>query len=166
MNRQSFIQGRVINTVRRLGKVGDLALASFNIFSIIGSPVHIYSLFGVVTTGLGATAVVCRLQYTCSVVTGAALTPLCDTHATMISDPAGTIYYWSGLVAGHLIDNGAVAGTSKEGYLDLTTSPWSGNFITLLPGVICVTNTVPGTGVIDWYISYLPLLDEGVIAAL
>lgn len=164
-SRAQLFQNRAYKTVMRPGLVTDLPAAAFDIFNIAGSPVMVFGLFGVVTTAIGATAAVCRLQYTAAIA-GAAQTPLCAAHATMINDPAGTIYYWSGLQAGLLVDNAAIAATSDEGWLDLTTTPWDGNYILVCPGVIAVTNAVAGTGIIDWYISYLPLLDAGIVTAL
>jgi len=157
--RDQLYQARTFKTVRRPGVALELGTATFNIFTIANSPVLVASLFGYCTE-LIAGAALPRLQFTPTV---GVETPLCAAAADIDTDAIGTLYSWDGLAASQLIPS-AVLGAMGL----IATSEWDGKFIILAPGVINVTDATAAAvtgGLIDWYITYLPLLDTGVITA-
>ncbi len=154
--RAQLFQSHTYRTVRRQGQAVDLAGAAVNLFNVSGV-VEVHYMFGVCTTLIGAGAAVPRLQFTPTV--GAAQVPLCAAAASIATDVAGTIYTWTGLVAGQLTPGGALGMSDVNG-----NSDWAGGFIVLTAGAIQLTNAVDAlAGVIDWYIMYLPQLPGTVI---
>lgn len=157
LTRAQILQNQSIKTVRRAGLAADLvAGADFNIFNVSGV-VEVYNFFGVVTTVIGAGAAVPRVQFT---PTGGAQTPLCAAAASIATDAVGTIYtVIGGATATQL------APTAALGYADAAETAWVGPWI-LPAGIIAITNAVASTGIVDWYISYVPLVNTTVITAL
>lgn len=157
-SREQLFQNRVFKTVRRVGLPSDLAGGvDFNIFNV-SAPILVQYIFGHVTTAIGAGAAVPRIQFT---PTGGAQVPLCAAAAAINGDAVNTIYTWSGLIAG------ALTPSAQIGAADLAaTAQWSGGMLILVGGIIAVTNAVASTGIIDWYISYLPLEDTTIVTAL
>lgn len=157
LTKSSFLQE--LKVVRRAGIAAtDLpGGANFNIFNVAG-PILMRMLFGVVTTVIGAGAAVPRLQFT---PTGGAMTPLCAAAASIATDAVGTVYtYPLGTTAAVL------APTAALGYADTAESGWTGDLSILVAGIIAVTNAVASTGVIDWYIAYIPCTEASVVTVL
>ena len=154
--RAQLFQSHMYRTVRRQGQAVDLQGAAANLFSVDGIA-EVYYMFGVVTTLIGAGLAVPRLQFTPT--ESGAQVGLCAAAASIATDVAGTIYTWTGLIAGQLTP-GAVLGISDVN----ANADWAGGFITLTAGIIQLTNAVDAlAGVIDWYIMYLPQLPGTVI---
>ena len=157
--RDQLYQARTFKTVRRAGVALELGTATFNSFTIANSPVQIVDLFGRCTQLIAGTALP-RIQFT---PTGGALVPLCAAAVDIDTDAVNTIYTWSGLIAGVLTPSVQI------GAADIAaTANWGGGNLKLVPGVISITDATAAAvtgGLIDWYITYLPLLDTGTITA-
>ncbi len=146
-------QSRRFRVVRRAGAYADISFAAaiVDLFDVSGL-CAVYYMFGVVTTVIGAGVCLPRLQFTPTV--GAARVPLCAAAATIATDAAGTIYTWNGLLAGQLTP-GAALGMSDPN----ANATWAGGFLTLAAGVIDLDVAVDAvSGVIDWYVMYLPIV--------
>lgn len=155
-------QGRAKLSVRRVGLAGDIEPAHLTpgtvLFTITGGPVEIHSLFGLITTVIGAGAAVPQLAFKPAV---GAISDLCAAAADISTLPAETLFTWTGLLAGLLTPCVGL------GHLDLTGA--EAGFVsplTIVPGTINLINAVGGTtGVIDWYITYLPIGATSLIVA-
>lgn len=157
--REELLQTQTFQTTRRPGLVADFVPgADFDIFTVTGVVV-VSDIFGIVTTVIGAGALLPFLEIT--TVVPAATVPLCAVVGAAINgDVAGTIYRWSGLVAGALT-------VAAVGASDIAAAiTWAGGLIVLTDGVINVDTAVAGTGVIDWYVTYLPMTPASAITAL
>lgn len=150
-------QARTFKTVRRAGRAADLAGGvNFNIFNV-GGVVLLEYMFGHVTTVIGAGAAVPRITFT---PTGGAAVNLCAAAASIATDAVNTLYVWDGTALGIL------APAANLGVVDAGEATWAAGPVILVAGVIRITNAVASTGIIDWYISYLPLADTTIIIAL
>lgn len=157
---QLVAQTRQHRTVRRRGLGLELGTATFNIFTITDGPVLLYRLIGHCTE-LIAGAALPRLAFTPT--GGGAQTFMCAAAADINTDAINTLYTWTGLLAGLLTPGVGI------GHLDLTAAE-EGFFapICYTSGVIAITDATAAavvTGVIDWYITYLPLNAAGLIVA-
>jgi hypothetical protein len=144
-------------SIRRPGIATDLSGgADFNIFNIANDPIWVTSFFGVVKTVIGAGLAVPRLQHT---PTGGAQTPLCAAAASIAADAVGTIYTIpDGQAATQLAPAAALgAALSNEFAWSAVGDGWF-----ILPGIMAITNAVASTGIIDWYMSYVPYGDAEV----
>jgi len=153
-------QAREIQTVRRPGLALDIHPAgTADLFTITGSPVLVYRLFGVITTVFGGTNG--TLQFRFTPTGGGAITDMCAASAALANTADNVCLQWGGTLAAAIVVGVGV------GHLDLTGT--EGGFaspITCTPGTIHLTNAVGmTTGVVDWYISYLPLTDDSLIVA-
>jgi len=147
--REELFQTQAFQTVRRPGAVADFTGgADFNIFTVTGVVV-VSHCFGIVTA-LIAGAIVPFLEIT--TVVPAATVPLCALAVSLDTDVADTLVGWSGALAGVLT-------ASAVGAMELAvTNTWAGGLIVLTDGIINVDNAIASTaGVIDWYITYLPM---------
>lgn len=157
--REELLQTHTFQTVRRPGVVTDWTPggADFNIFTVTGV-VLVSHLFGICTTTITG-AIVPFLEIT--TVVPAAQVPLCALCLSLNGDLPGTMYGWSGVIAGVLT-------ASAVGAMELAAvNTWSGGFIVLTAGVINVDNAIAGTtGIIDWYITYLPMSTDGEVTVL
>jgi len=158
---QMFLQQ--LRVVRRAGIAAtDLpGGAAFNIFNIAGglaSCILVRQIWGVVTTVIGAGAAVPRIQFT---PTGLAQVPLCAAAASIATDAVGTVYtYPLGTIAAVLAPSPAI------GMADTAATGWTGDYTVLTGGIIAITNAVASTGVIDWYIAYIPCTQAAVVTPL
>lgn len=157
--RAQLTQNRSLLCARRPGLYTDIDGTGADLFTIANSPVLVYALFGHVTTVIGAGLAVPQLQFTPT--GGGAQTVLCAAAASIDGDAVNTLYTWTGLIAGLLTPGVGI------GHLDLTGAEAGfAHPITFTPGVIALTNAVDAlSGVIDWYIVYLPMLSTGIITA-
>ena len=157
--REELMQTNTFQIVRRPGLAADFAPgADFDIFTVVGV-VLVSDIFGIVTTVIGAGALLPFLEIT--TVVPAATVPLCAVVGAGINgDLPGTMYRWDGLVAG-------VLQVTAVGAADVQAADtWAGGLTVLTAGVINVDTAVVGTGVIDWYITYIPLSADGEITIL
>ena len=156
--RQELLQTQTFQTLRRPGLAVDwTAGADFDIFTVTGVIV-VSHLFGIVTT-LIAGAIVPFVEIT--TVVPAATVPLCALALSLDTDVAGTIVGMSGLIAGVLTASAVGAMTLEA------VNTWAGNLIVLTAGVINVNNAIASTGgVVDWYITYLPMSTGGEVTLL
>lgn len=145
--------------IRRQGLAGDMANGvDYNIFTVTGG-VMIHFMFGHVTTVIGATANLIRLDWTPTVA--GAVVPLCLASASIAADAVNTLYVWSGALANQLVPGAAIGQSPTD------ECPWAGEAILLPDGIINVDNpTGANTGVIDWYILYSPCSEDSVITVL
>jgi len=136
--------------VRRVGVVGELVnAATIPLFTITGSPI-LCSMFGVITAEFEVAATTLQLLHS---VTAQAMGLACTTLSAQV---AGI----------HLNPTGAVgvaiaisAGTSV-GVGQATQWSLSIGAVNLLVGGATSTD-----GAVDWYITYLPMLDTGLVVA-
>jgi len=148
-----------LRVVRRAGiALTDLpGGAAFNIFNLAGV-VLVKQIWGIVTTVIGAGAAVPRIQFT---PTGLAQVPLCAAAASIATDAVGTVYtYPLGTIAAILAPSPAI------GMGDTAATGWTGDYTILLAGIIAITNAVASTGVIDWFIAYIPCTPASVVTPL
>ena len=158
--RAQLTQTHALRTVRRPGVALELGTATFDIFTITNGPVLVYGIIGHATELIAGTALP-TLQFTPT--GGGAQTEMCDSAADIDTDAINTLYTYTGLLAGLLTPCVGI------GHLDLTGDQASfAHPITVTSGVIAVTDAtgvaVTG-GLIDWYITYLPLNALGLIVA-
>jgi len=172
-----LIMSRQERTVRRIGLgpgiPGDWNPAdNFNIFDITGGPIRVTFLFGHVTALFTAAGVTPLIAYAPD---GAApaWNPLCVVCAAAAL-ALNSLLVWDGsltLVSGVLRETanlGHNASTDSVG-TPATAETWDGRGITLMPGDIRITagaGALDNTGMVDWYISYIPLLPESLVAPL
>ncbi len=159
LTREDLMQTQALTTLRRPGTVAEwTAGADFDIFTVTGI-VLVSNLFGV-CTALITGAIVPLLEITTTVPV--ATVPLCALAASLTGDVAGSVYGWSGLLAGVLTPGAAV------GMQELAaTNTWTGGFLILTDGVINVENAIASTtGVIDWDITYIPMSADGAVTLL
>lgn len=135
-----------VKGVRRPGVAADLA-GAWDIFTVVNGPVLVTQMWGHVTTVIANAAVPIMMFNPTGAAPNAALAAI---MVSIAADAAGTIYTWTG-AAGGVPGPAAQIGMASAG-----ESVFAGNFIFLVPGVINFTNAVAGTGVIDWYINYIP----------
>lgn len=148
-----------LGVVRRAGIAAtDLpGGADFNIFNVAG-PILVRQIWGEVTTIIGAGAAVPRIQFT---PTGGAQVPLCAAALSIATDAVGTIYtYPLGTIAAVLAPSPAL------GMADTAATGWAGSTTILVAGIIAITNAVASTGVIDWFIAYIPCTPESIVTVL
>lgn len=158
ITREALAQSKAVRTVRRVGLAADLDGTDADLFTIANGIVLVTCMFGHVTTIIGAGLAVPRIQFTPA---GGAQTPLNAAAASIATDVVDTIYVWDGIAASQMIPSGTIGAGGIA-----ATGDWLGGFVGLVPGVIALTNAVSAlSGVIDWYISYIPLTDTAVITA-
>lgn len=148
-----------LRVVRRPGIAAtDLpGAADFNIFNV-PAPILVRQIWGEVTTIIGAGLAVPRIQFT---PTGGAQVPLCAAAAAINTDVVGTIYtYPLGTIAAVLAPSPAI------GMADTAATGWTGDYTILAAGIIAITNAVASTGVIDWFMAYIPCTPEAVVTVL
>ena len=159
LNRDQLFQSQAVNTLRRPGVAADFAAGlDFNIFNVSGL-IEIHYMFGIVTNLFGAGVSIPQIQFT---PTGGIQVALSGAHAGLNAAAAGTVLTWTGLTAGALT-SGAALGMSDVN----ANSDWDGGFITIPAGIIAITNAVAdATGVVDWYIAYVPHMAATIVTLL
>ena len=153
-------QSREILTVRRPGLALDIEPAgTADLFTITDGPVLLYRLFGVITTLIGAGAVTLRFAFLPT--GGGAQTNMSAISAAINTVAQNICIGWDGALLGVPTVGAGI------GHLDLTGAEAGfASPITCTSGTIRLVAAVGGTtGVIDWYISYLPLNADGLIVA-
>lgn len=159
--REQLFQTRSWKTLRRPGTAAEwITGADFDIFTVTG--VHLVkALFGICTALIAGNILPLIEILT---VVPAATVPLCAvTGGNWDTDVAGTFYGFTGLVTDDLFA-GAVIGAQDAA---AGTNDWNGGFVVLTTGVINIDNAAASTaGVIDWYITYLPMTPDAVITLL
>ena len=136
--------------VRRAGLAADLtAVATVNLFQVIGGDVMLTGFYGKVTTLIGGGAATLILNHT---PTGGAANAMCTTSISIAADAVNTLYTWDGTLAGVLQPLGVAA----VGVGNNVASFSAGNVI-VVPGIIGLAVAVVSTGVIDWVLHYIPL---------
>lgn len=157
--RAQLFQSRTFRTVRRPGLYEDIDdVGVVNLFNVSGV-CAVHYMFGVVTTTIGAGLALPQLHFTPTI--GAGQIPLSGASLSIAGDVAGTIYTWTGILNG-LLTVGAVLGISDVN----ATSDWAAGVITLPAGVInLITSADALSGVIDWYVMYLPQVAGSLITA-
>jgi len=160
-------------TVRRVGRTVAAgsdwaAAANFNIFTIAGGPIMVTNLFGHVTAvfaGANATPIVSQTP------AGGAAANM-SVIAVAAAFALNTFLVWDGSLTAV---SGVLRATAAVGHSQATDSvgtaataeSWAGR-IRIVPGVIRITNggANDATGVVDWYISYIPLVPEATVVAI
>jgi len=149
--RAQLFENRTYKTVRRPGVGAELVnAAEIDLFTITGSPI-ICSIFGVITGTFEAAATTLQLMHSVTDQDlGAACTTLSGQVAGIHLNPTG------GVAVAMAIGAGTSVGVHQP------TNKWSlsvGNIYLLVGGA---TST---DGVVDWYITYLPMLSTGLVVA-
>ncbi len=160
-------------TVRRAGVGpgvgGDWSpAANFNIFNIAGGPVRITGIWGHVTAvfaGANATPIVSHTP------TGGAAANM-SVIAVAAAFALNTFLTWDGsltAVSGVLRASAAVGFTQSTDSVGTaaTAESWAGSIVAV-PGIIRITNAgaADATGMVDWYLSYIPMRDGATVSPL
>ena len=160
-------------TVRRVGlgpgAGGDWSpAANFNIFNIAGGPIKVTGIWGHVTAvfaGAAATPIVAQTP------AGGALANM-SVIAVAAAFALNTFLVWDGsltAVSGVLRASAAVGHTQSTDSVGTaaTAESWAGPIV-VVPGIISIVNAgaLDATGMVDWYISYIPLLPESLVTPL
>lgn len=155
--RAQLSQTRAVRTVKRAGVADELILnADIDLFNVSG-PVLVTSIFGIVKTVLAGAGII---QFHFADADGLAAGNISAVALSLAATPVNGIISWDGLIAG-VPAAGAVAGV-----LATNEKTWNGP-MTLSEGVISITTiTAAITGLIDFYVTYIPLDAETVITAL
>ena len=153
MAKQSY-QATVKGAVN-IGVLADMQADPVNLFRVLTGPVLVTELWGMVDTGI-TNAVVPILTFNPDV---GALAACATIMLTLAGDVAGSMYVWGGTTAG-----AAPVVTAALGMVAPGESVMAGNFIILVPGLLYYTNAVVDTtGIIDWYINYIPAFPGATI---
>lgn len=119
------------------------ATTVLNLFTIVGGPIELISIFGLVTTVLAATANLAKLT---AVATGLAAVDLCANSADLVSAALGTVLSITGTVANAMVISANQNRIAQAGRL------------VIHPGVIRVeTSGTMATGQVKWFMRYAPL---------
>jgi len=138
--------------------------ADFAIFTITGGPIRIVSLFGHVTAVFaGANAI--------PLITYGAANALCVV-AVAAAFALNSLLVWDGsltAVSGVLRATAALAHNQSSDSIGTaaTAESWAGSIL-CIPGVIWIVNVggaADATGVVDWYIEYVPQTDDALVVA-
>jgi len=157
-------------TVRRIGRAagvgGDWSpAADFGIFTIAGGPIRITGMFGHVTAVFaGANAI--------PLITYGAANALCVV-AVAAAFALNSLLVWDGsltAVSGVLRETVALAHSQVTDSVGTpaTAESWVGTIL-CLPGQINIVNVggaADATGVVDWYLSYIPLTQAASVIAI
>jgi len=153
---QNSFQVSVKGAVNR-GVLADMQASPVNLFRVSTGPVLVTQLWGNCTVGI-TNAVVPVLTFNPDV---GALAAIATIMLTLAADPAGQIYIWDGSRAG-----AAPVPTAALGMAAALETTMAGNFVILVPGLLYYTNAVVDTtGIIDWYINYIPCTPGASVAA-
>jgi len=138
------------------------ATAGRTVFTIANDPIIVKNVFGVVTTTIGATAAQPFLQLTTNAAYGGVVAPLCALSASIANVLFGTILQMTGTAANNLTVS-AVRGKRATGE---ATGLWASGIMILCPGVVQIVNaTGATTGVVDWYMLYVPTSPQSKVTA-
>jgi len=137
----------------RPGVATDLA-GAWNIFTITGGPIIMTELWGHVTTII-ANAAVPILTFVTTL--GAVAAATATIMVTLNTDAPGTVYTWSGALAG-VPGPAAALGMAAAGETTM-----AGNYCIFVPGTLYFTNAVAATGIIDWYMNYIPCVPGALV---
>jgi len=153
-------------TVRRIGlgpgAGGDWSpAADFNIFQIVGGPIKITNLFGHVTAVFAGANPTPRIDF---IPVGGVANPMC-VIAVAAAFALNSLLVWDGsltAVSGVLRESAQLGhnqSTDSVGTAATATS-WAGPIL-CIPGIILIDNggALDNTGMVDWYISYIPLTE-------
>ena len=157
-------------TVRRFGRAagvgGDWSpAADFNIFTIAGGPIKITSMFGHVTAVFaGANAI--------PLITLGAANALCVVAAAA-AFALNALLVWDGsltAVSGVLRATAALSHSQSSDSIGTAASAesWAGTIL-CMPGAINIVNVggaADATGVVDWYLSYIPLTSGSAVVVV
>ncbi len=144
---QNSFQVGVKGAVNR-GVLTDMQADPVNLFRVFTGPVLVTQLWGNVTVGI-TNAVVPILTFNPDVGAAAAIATI---MVTMAGVNPGAIVTWDGSRAGAAPDETAALGMAAAG-----ESIMAGSFVILVPGLLYYTNAVVDTtGIMDWFINYIP----------
>lgn len=147
-----------VKSAYRPGLAADLGVgATWDIFNVVNGPVLVTQLWGHVTVII-ANAAVPILNFNPTIGAGAATAII---MVTLDTDAVGTVYIWDGSLGVAAPVETAAIGMAAAG----EGQQVAGQFLILVPGILGFTNAVAATGVIDWYINYIPCAAEAYIAA-
>ena len=126
-------------------------IATGDLFSVVGGPILVAQLVGLVTTVVETQA--CTLKVLVDPTTGAGTTDVCANHANISADAAGTLYY----VTGDFSDTLQEMDPASNGAVEAPTTydlngPWL-----CAPGTIELSASDTNTGVIRWSMLYKAL---------
>lgn len=143
--------------VKRTGKLADMAgVASVALWTVTGGPVLIEGIMGIVTTACQAAAT--TLAFTNTTAVNSTVVPMAAASGSISGDATETVFTMDGAVAtGITIQTSTARGV---GIWEQTSRQ------VLVPGIIkLVVGTATNTGIIDWYLSYVPLSDSSLVVS-
>uniref|UniRef100_A0A6M3M6S9 Uncharacterized protein n=1 Tax=viral metagenome TaxID=1070528 RepID=A0A6M3M6S9_9ZZZZ len=137
-----------IKGARNIGVLADMQASPVNLFRVFNGPVLVSQLWGFVNTGI-TNAVVPILTFNPDTGAAAAIATI---MLTMAGFAAGTMIVWGGTRAGAAPVPTAALGMSAAGETVMVS-----DYVILVPGLLYYTNAVVDTtGIMDWYINYIP----------
>ncbi len=137
-----------IKGARNVGVLTDMQASPVNLFRVSTGPVLVSQLWGFVNTGI-TNAVVPILTFNPDV---GALAAIATIMVTMAGVNPGAIVTWGGTRAGAAPDETAALGMAAAGETLMVS-----DYVILVPGLLYYTNgVVDTTGIMDWYINYIP----------
>lgn len=142
----------------------DLAPATTGrtLWNISNDPIIVKNIFGVVTTVIGAGAATPFLQLTANAAYGAVVAPICALSASIATQGIGRILQMTGVAAG-ILTISLVVGKRATGE---ATGLWASDVVILCPGVVQIVNATSAvTGVVDWYMLYVPTSPQSKVTA-
>lgn len=137
-----------VKGAENIGVLADMQADPVNLFRVYEGPVLLTQLWGRVTAGI-TNAVVPIFTFNPDV---GALAAIATIMLTCAGDGIGAIYTWDGSRAGAAPNNTAALGMAAAGETIM-----AGNYVILVPGLLYYTNgVVDTTGIVDWYVNYIP----------
>ena len=145
---QNSFQVGVKGAVNR-GVLADMQASPVNLFRVRNGPVLVTQLWGFVTTGITNAAVPIL---TFDPDGAGAAVAVATIMLTMAGFGAGSVIVWAGTVGAP-----APVPSAALGMAAALETVMAGNFIIMVPGLLYYTNAVVDTtGIMDWYINYIP----------
>jgi hypothetical protein len=137
---------------------GSVLNGADSLYTISGGPIYA-RIFGIVTTVIGGAANG-TLNITTTTPSG---TTALSTTVAIDSDAAGTLYSFNTVAAGTVpVLTPTTAGAL---WFNEATATFNSAFYFLPPGTVVFTCSAARTGVIAWYLEYLPLSPATVVVA-
>ena len=146
-----------VKGAENIGVLTDMQADPVNLFRVRGGIVLLTQLWGRCTAGV-TNACVPVLTFNPDV---GALAAIATIMVTMAGVNIGAIVTWDGSRAGAAPDETAALGMAAAGETIM-----AGNYVILVPGLLYYTNgVVDTTGIMDWYVNYIPALPGASMAA-
>jgi len=148
-----------VKGARNVGVLADMQASPVNLFRVSGGPVLMTQLWGHVIAAPTNAAVPILTFDPDGAGAAVAVATIMVTLATYV---VGDIIVWAGTVGAPAPINCAALGMAAA-----LETVMAGNFTIMVPGLLYYTNAVVDTtGIIDWYINYIPMEGRSLVQAV